>query len=137
AEAPLAKQRFMEAGKQFAVASEAFADRAKKAKDAALSSDAEWSIRARCDRAEMLLQIGQVKEAQGVVAPLIKDPALIKSRHRRLALYYDGLASFLLKDYLAAGRSLSLLTPFMDQAFGNHARYLLARVHQLQDERAE
>jgi TolA-binding protein len=137
AEAPLAKQRFMEAGKQFAVAAEAFSERAKKAKASELSSDAEWSIRSRCDQAEMILQIGQVKEAQGVVAPLVKDPALIKSRYRRLALYYDGLASFLLKDYLAAGRSLSLLTPFMDQPFGNHARYLLARVHQLQDERAE
>jgi TolA-binding protein len=52
-------------------------------------------------------------------------------------LYYHGFASFLLEDYLAAGRSLSLLAPFTEPSCGSHARYLLARVHHREDERAE
>src|SRR5262249_19264327 len=58
-------------------------------------------------------------------------------RYRGLGLYYHGFASFLLKDYLAAGRSLNQLTPFTDPVYGTHARYLLARIHHLDDERAE
>jgi TolA-binding protein len=54
-----------------------------------------------------------------------------------LGLYYHGFACFLLKDQLAAGRSLSLLTPFTDPVYGTHARYLLARVHHAAGERQE
>src|SRR5262249_27663668 len=52
-------------------------------------------------------------------------------------LYCHGVASFALHDYLAAGRSLNRLTPFADPVYGLHARYLLARIHHLSDERKE
>ena len=123
-----AQQRFDEAGRHFAAAAAAFAAR---------PADAEWAARARCDQAEMQLRTGKAKEAQATAAPFLKDAALAKSKYRPLGLYHHGHASFLLKEHLIAGRSLSLLTPFDDPLFGTHARYLLARVHHLTDERAE
>ena len=69
--------------------------------------------------------------------PLVEDKAWARSRYRTLGLYYHGFANFQLKDYNAAGRSLSQLTPFTDPIFGIHARYLLARVHHLEQERQE
>ncbi len=85
----------------------------------------------------MLLRLHRTKEAQSVAAPFLRDGQLRKSRYRGLGLYYHGFACFLLKDNLAAGRSLSLLTPFSDPVFGTHARYLLARVHHAVGERQE
>src|SRR5262249_51109994 len=69
--------------------------------------------------------------------PFLDDRLLVKSRYRRLALYQHGFGSFLLKDYLTAGRSLNQLTPFADPIFGTHARYLLARVLHTGSEHAE
>lgn len=132
-----AAQNFTEAGKQFAVAGDAFAERAKKAPAGALAPEAELAFQSRCDQTDMLLQTGKIKEAQAVVAALLKEPLLAKSRCHKTALYQDGVIRFLNKDYLGAGRSLSLVTPFTNPEFGVHARYLLARVHQLNDERAE
>src|SRR5262249_15296403 len=60
-----------------------------------------------------------------------------KSRYRNLGIYYYGFAGFLLKDYLAAGRSLNRPAVLSDPVFGTHARYLLARVHHISDEHAE
>ena len=37
----------------------------------------------------------------------------------------------------AAARSLNPLTPFHEPGFGNHARYLMARIHHVIDEHAE
>ena len=85
----------------------------------------------------MLLRLHKAKEAQALVAPFLTDAQLRKSRYRGLGVYYHGFACFLLKDNLAAGRSLSLLTPFTDPVFGTHARYLLARVHHASGERQE
>jgi TolA-binding protein len=137
--AEAADTHFREALNHFAAASRAFAARAAAPapdrKD--LPADLEWAARARCDQAEMQLRLGQVAEARATAADLLKDPLLSRSRARPLALYYHGFASFLLKDYLTAGRSLNLLTPFGDPAFGPHARYLLARVYHLTDERAK
>jgi TolA-binding protein len=135
-----AKAHFREALKHFTAASRAFAAQvqappAPDRKD--LPADLEWAARARCDQAEMQLRLQQVQEARTTAADLLKDPLLSRSRARELALYYHGFASFLLHDYLAAGRSLNLLTPFADPAFGPHARYLLARVYHLTDERAK
>ena len=80
--------------------------------------------------------------AQGQGSPrcrraALDDPRLAKSRYHGLVLYYAGLAAFALNDYHAAGRSLSKLAPFTDPVFGTHARYLLARIHHADKERAE
>jgi TolA-binding protein len=135
----VANQRFEEAAKQFAAADVAFTAKGKApAADAKeLPPDLEWAARARCDLAEMQLRTLKTKEAVATAAPFIKDPVLTKSRYRGLGLYYHGFASFLLQDYLTAGRSLNLLTPFDDPVFGTHARYLLARIHHVADERPE
>jgi TolA-binding protein len=135
-----ATAHFREALQHFAAASRAFAARvpaslAPDRKD--LPGDLEWAARARCDQAEMQVRLQQFQEARTTAGDVLKDPLLSRSRSRDLALYYHGFASFLLKDYLTAGRSLNLLTPFADPAFGPHARYLLARVYHLTDERAK
>jgi len=132
-----AKQRFQEAAKQFAAAAQAWSERAKNASDKEMSPEYEWVVRARCNQAEMLLECEQAREAQGVIAPLVKDPRVAKSKLARPVLYLDGWSRFLLKDYHGAGRSLSPLVPFGDAGFGTHARYLLGRIHHLEDERAE
>ncbi|MDB5300570.1 MAG: hypothetical protein JWO87_2233 [Phycisphaerales bacterium] len=134
-----AAQRFDEAAKQFAAAQGAFAERVKvppAANATELPADLEWSARARCDWGEMLLRAGKYKEAVEASAPFVSDPILAKSRYRQLGLYHLGHAQFALHDYLAAGRALSQLAPF-GQEYGVHARYLLARVHHLSDERPE
>ena len=134
-----ARQRFEEASKQFAAAATAFSERIPKAEPALKETpiELEWAARARCDHAEMLLRLHKAKEAKAVAAPFLRDASLRKSRYRSLGLYYHGFACFLLNDQLAAGRSLSLLTPFTDPVFGTHARYLLARVHHASGERQE
>jgi TolA-binding protein len=134
-----ANQHFEEAAKQFAAAHDTFMAKAAKPKADAkeLPIDLEWALRARCEQAEMLLRTLKVKEAQALTAPFVKDPAWTKSRHCGLGRYYHGYASFLVRDYLAAGRALNLLAPFNDPVYGSHARYLLARVHHLSEELAE
>lgn len=134
-----AAQRFTDAGNQFAAATGAFAARAKEPPPDAvvLPIELEWSARARCDQAEMLLRNLKTKEAQATVEPFLKGTPLTKSRYRGLGLYYHGFASFLLGDFNTAGRSLNLLTPFADPIFGTHARYLLARTHHQADEQTE
>src|SRR5262249_30378901 len=86
---------------------------------------------------EMHLRIGKLKEAQTSAAPFVADSTWSKSRYRNLGRYYHGYASVLLKDNVAAQKTLSLLAPFDEPSYGNHARYLLARTHHLADERAE
>ncbi len=134
-----ARGRFEEAGRHFAAASTAFSARIKNlsadAKD--LPADLDWAARARCDLAEMLLRQRKPREARDAALPFTTDKLLARSRYKGLGLYYHGFASFQLGDTLAAGRSLSLLTPFTDPVYGTHARYLLARVHQNEGERHE
>src|SRR3954467_5388876 len=52
------------------------------------------------------------------------------------ALYREGVKQFQQQNYVAAGRALSQLAPFT-QEFGEQARYLLARVHDLSGEHPE
>jgi TolA-binding protein len=134
-----AKQRFEEAAAQFAAAVPVLTAKLKPpAADAKeLPVDWEWAARARCDLAEMQLRTQKVKEAQATAEPFVKDAVLAKSKYRGLGLYYHGSACFLQKEYGEAGRSLGSLTPFNDPIHRTHARYLLGRVHQLQEERAE
>ena len=91
---------------------------------------------ARCDQAEMELRLNKTKEARATGEPFTKDAALAKSKFRPLGLYYHGLACFQMNDVPAAAKSLGQLMPF-DQPFGPHARYLMGRIHQSQDEKAE
>jgi TolA-binding protein len=134
-----AAKRFEEAGRRFQEAAQAFAAAAKPPPPDAkeLPQGLEWAARARCDEAEMQLRTAKARDARATVAPFLKDQVLARSRYRDLALYYDGVASFLQQDYLSAGRSLNLLAPFRDPVFGAHARFLLARVYHATDERAE
>jgi cellulose synthase operon protein C len=132
-----AKQRFQEAAKQFAAAAQAWSERARNADAKDMSPEYEWVVRARANQAEMLLECEQAREAQAAIAPLVKDSRVAKSRFSRPVLYLDGWSRFLLKDYHAAGRSLTPLVSFGDAGFGTHARYLLGRIHHLEDERAE
>ncbi|MCL2648307.1 MAG: tetratricopeptide repeat protein [Phycisphaerales bacterium] len=53
-----------------------------------------------------------------------------------MARYQLGVAKFMRRDLLGAGRELAKLSPF-DQPYGGHAQYLLARVHDLMNERPE
>jgi TolA-binding protein len=135
-----AQQRFTEAAGQFAAALAAFTAQAPKeiaADSKELPLAWEWAARARCDLAEMQLRLLKPKEAQATAESFLKDPTLTKSRYRDLGRYHHGFASFLLKDYPAAEKTLTLLAPFTDPVFGTHARYLLARTHHLADERTE
>jgi tetratricopeptide (TPR) repeat protein len=134
-----AAQSFGEAAKAFGAAADLLATRVKKpVADATgeFPADAEWLVRARCDRAEMLLRLGKYKEAADLAFSVLVDPAWTKSRSRPLAAYHLGHASFMLKEYVEAGRSLSGLSPFT-QEFGVHARYLLGRTHHLSGELPE
>ena len=138
-----AAQSFDQAGQNFAAAADAFAARLQ-APPAAVSPgvppavplDPEWLARSRCDRCEMLLRLDKFKDVADLAKAFLADKATETSRFRSVALYQFGYASFALKDYLAAGRTLSQLTPFQ-QDFGVHARYVLARTHHLADERPE
>src|ERR1051325_2195304 len=53
-----------------------------------------------------------------------------------LTLYREGVKQFQAGNYVASGRALSQLAPFT-QEYGDQARYLLARVHDLCGERPE
>jgi tetratricopeptide (TPR) repeat protein len=130
---------FGEAVKAFAAAGDMLAARVKAGGGAdgpEFSTLSEWFVRARCDEAEMLLRLGKLKEAADKAWSVLADPLWAKSRSLGLANYHLGHASFLLKDYLGAGRALSGLAPF-SQEFGVHARYLLGRTHHLSGELPE
>ncbi len=130
--------RFNDAIPLFTSALAALTAKADKIADGEkLTLNAEWIARCRCDLAEVQLRAGKVKEAQASALPFVGDPVWTKSQYRDLGRYYYGHASVLLKEYISAQKALSLLAPFTDPAFGNHARYLLARTHHLLDDRAE
>jgi TolA-binding protein len=101
------------------------------------SAVGDAKLTARCEQAEALLRDGKTKEARELLAPLIASDELARSKQRARVLVDHGFASFLLKHYVTAGRSLGQLAPFDDPHFGSYARYLLGRVHHLEDERAE
>lgn len=134
-----AKQRFEQAARWFGEGANAFAKRVKEDPQGdVLPADLEWVARCKCDQAEAFLRLNKAKEAQEAVASFIVGKApLQKSRYRKQGLYYHGLASLQLKDTLAAGKSLSLVAPFEDPAFGSHAQYLLGRIHHTEQERPE
>src|SRR5258705_12675445 len=62
--------------------------------------------------------------------------AVAVARADDAAIYKEGFEYFQKGNYDDAGRALSRLAPFT-QEFGEHARYLLARTHELSGERPE
>jgi len=126
-----AQRRFAEAAGSFAAATAAFSALPKKTPE-----DLQWIARTSSDTCEMLLRTGKFKEAGERAAAMLGDTTVAKGSYRGLGLYYFGYARLATKDYLDAGRALSKLAPFR-QEFGLHARFLLARVHHLSDERPE
>lgn len=131
-----AQGRFAEAAGHFAAATNAFTAKVGKIEGMPkeLPKELDWAARSRADQAEMELRIGKIKEAKATAEPFTKDPQLAKTRYVKLGLYYHGFASFLLQDYLVAGRSLNQLNPFDDPTFGLHARYLMGRIYQITEE---
>jgi cellulose synthase operon protein C len=96
-----------------------------------------WTALATCDLAEMQIRLGDYQAAIQETKGAFDNPSWQLSKHRTLAIYYHGFASFMRGDRAAAEKSLSMLAPFRDVRFGTHARYLLARLFHLDDERAE
>lgn len=131
-----AQARFGEAAGHFAAATSAFTTKVGKIEGMPkeLPKELDWAARSRADQAEMELRIGKIKEAKATSEPFTKDPLLARNRYGKLGLYYHGFASFLLQDYLVAGRSLNQLNPFDDPTFGLHARYLMGRIYQITEE---
>ena len=133
-----ANRRFAEALQHFSAAAAAFKERAKPdpmAKEPTI--EVEWLARSLCDQAEMELRLGKVKEAQQTSMPFVNDAGFGKSRYLRLGLYYHGHASYLIKDYPSAVRTLNRQDILTDTVFGMHAHYLMGRIHQHDGEQAE
>ena len=128
------------AATHFAAAAEAFAgmmDRPPAADARELPAAFEWMVRSRCDQSDVLIRLKRFKEAATAVEAVVNNPAWRKSRYANLALYYHGYACFGLKNYDAAGHSLSQLAPFNQPEIGVHVQFLLARTHHLAGEYAE
>lgn len=134
---PRADQKFNEAAQRFAAAAAAFTAKLPKEKADKPTAELDWAARSRCDQAEMELRIGKAKEAKATAGPFGEDTPLSRSRYQKLGLYLHGFAAFQTQDYLVAGRSLAQLTPFDNPHYGLHARYLLGRVYQVTDQKAE
>jgi TolA-binding protein len=103
---------------------------------AAQSAEVVLAARAKCDLCDAMLRLGQFDQAKALANEVLAHPRLSKTPSCELATYQIGYAQFGLRDYREAGRTLSKLAPF-EQDFGLHARFLLARAHQLADERPE
>ena len=132
-----ADQRFSEAAQRFAGAVAAFTAKLPKMPGDKPVPEFDWAARSRCDQAEMELRLGKYKDAKTTAEPFAKDEQFAKSRYAKLGLYLHGFAAFQTQDYLVAGRSLAQLAPFDDPHNGLHARYLLGRVYQVTDQKAE
>lgn len=135
-----ANQQFTPAAQRFGEAAAAFVARTKANPAPApeqIAADLEWSNRALCDQAEMLTRLDKLKEASELLTRTLAAESSQKSKYRPTLLYLNGHVSFLMKDDIAAGRSLTQLAPFTDPVFGPHAQYLLARVHHVAGEREE
>src|SRR5205814_2324026 len=134
-----AKQKFALAAERFAAAAAGFSGLPKTAATPGreLPVEIDWTARAKCDEADVLIRSDKFKEAMAIVEPMVKDATLAKSRYAKLASFYMGWASFELKDFAGAGRALSALAPFEDSAIGLHARFLLGRTHQIAEEAPE
>ncbi|MBL7220103.1 MAG: tetratricopeptide repeat protein [Phycisphaerae bacterium] len=133
-----ARQYREEAARAFASAVDAFIARSGKTPAPAapaIHPDLIWAGQARSDQADILLRLKQYKQAIVLSKVTLNDKS-VSAKFGDRALYNMGYAHFAMKDYLAAGRTLSKLSPFK-QSFGPHARYLLARSHHLSGDKPE
>lgn len=129
--------KFNEAAQRFAAATAAFTAKLPKEAGDKPVPELDWAARSRCDQAEMELRLGKAKEARVTAEPFAKDAQLAKTRYAKHGLYLHGFAAFQTQDYLVAGRSLAQLAPFDDPHHGLHAHYLLGRIYQVTDQKAE
>jgi TolA-binding protein len=127
------------AAAKFAAAADALTSRLKAApKNAAEPPiEVERAACARCAQMESLLRAGKSRDAQPIATAFLKDDRFRASRYRDTALYFHGLACYRSGKSFAAGRSLNLIGSFAGSEFTSHARYLLARIHEQAEERAE
>jgi cellulose synthase operon protein C len=132
-----ADQKFNEAVQRFAGALAAFTAKLPKEPAEKPPVEFDWAARSRCDQAEMELRLGKNKEAKATAEPFAKDEKLAKNTFAKQGLYLHGFAAFQTQDYLVAGRSLAQLAPFDNPEFGLHARYLMGRVYQVTEQKAE
>lgn len=128
-------RRFESAAQSFASAASAFANRAKDKSSQTLPADIEWSQRSRCDQTDMLLRLGRHKEAADLAATVLSEKTA-PGPFVDLANYQFGHALFMSGRPAEAGRALARLAPF-SQPYGNHARFLLARIHHAAGETPE
>ncbi len=103
---------------------------------AAPSPEVALAARAKCDMCDAMLRMGNFDQAKNLANEVLANPKLSRTPSCEVAAYQLGYAQFGLGDYREAGRTLSKLAPF-EQEFGLHARFLLARSHQLAGERPE
>jgi cellulose synthase operon protein C len=94
-------------------------------------TEINWMLRAKSEWCEIEIRLNRPKEARTVLDPIIANKTLMNTTLRKQLLYLHGYASFLLQDYLVAGRSLSQLVPFNDDSFGLQSQYLMGRIYQL------
>ncbi len=134
-----AKDKFEQAAAHFRAAADGFAALPKSAATPGrtLPVEVEWTARAKCDQAEVLILAGHFKEAAAIVESMMKDGGLARSRYGKLSAFYLGWSDFGLNDFGGAGRALSTVAPFDDPAIGLHARFILGRTHQIADEAPE
>jgi TolA-binding protein len=102
-----------------------------------LSAEAEAAGLVLCDLVEVLLRSGDYDAAFRVSDDFMPTRKLQNAKVRDLGRYYHGFAAFMKRDWPEAEKALSMVAPFTDVRCGNHARYLLARLYHLNDERAE
>ena len=133
-----ASGKFGDAARRFGDAASLSAERAKKPMLPAneVNDSNTLVYRAKADQAEMLLRMNQPKQAQEALAKFETDAAWQKSPSAALTRYHLSHAAFLQRDFLVAGRNLAALAPFANPVWGNHARYLMARVFHLTGDRA-
>jgi len=134
-----ATRSITEAATHFASAVDAFVARSKASPATTAPADqpdVKWAARARCDQCDTLLRLGQYKQVAALARAFLDDKIMGKGPLAPQVTYHLGYAYFSMKDYLAAGRTLSKLAPF-GQSFGGHARYMLARTHHLAKEHPE
>lgn len=95
----------------------------------------DWSGRARCDAAEILLRLNRHREARSVCEPFVKDEKFAENPHRAMGLYYYGLCCFVDGQRDEAGQTLNQIAPFDQPGFGTHAEYLVGRLLHLSEEK--
>ncbi len=118
-----------QAQQNFGVSAALYAARVPVANPPVMTSDTEWSLRARCDQGDALLRMGRQKEALGVLASVLKAPAAVSGQSHALAILAGGTAQLQLGDDMTAVKLLTSLAPFNQQAIGLRARHLLASIH--------